>query len=343
MTQNRRKGFTLVELLVVIAIIGILIGMLLPAVQQVREAARRITCANNLRQSALALLNFESAHQTFPPGNEAADDDFVVWGHSFWAHSLDFCEQNNLADRYDFDEQGWTGGGGGTKPNFIALEGLVVPYLLCPSTPMSMFPEANLPSTQIAGSNNSTPAAAGMKPCYAGISGAINSANTRGGDEGGTLSFDGILVNDEGIGFGEITDGTTNTILLGEQSDFLKNPDGSNIECRSDGNHGFNMGARGRGLNGKTRANGTVVTENRIFNLTVLAHNLNFKDYEQVELDGGGRNLGPNRPLQSAHSGGVNVALADGSTHFLNDNLDLLTLYNLAVRNDGNVSSIDGQ
>lgn len=70
----KRAGFTLVELLVVIAIIGILIGMLLPAVQQVRSAARRTACANNLRQLGLGLLNYESAHQHFPPGVYICED-----------------------------------------------------------------------------------------------------------------------------------------------------------------------------------------------------------------------------------------------------------------------------
>ena len=92
MYKTRKPGFTLVELLVVIAIIGILIGMLLPAVQQVREAARRMSCANNVRQSALALINFESSVGTFPAGNTPRSGTQPRWGHSFWVLALPFIE-----------------------------------------------------------------------------------------------------------------------------------------------------------------------------------------------------------------------------------------------------------
>lgn len=105
--RRNREGFTLVELLVVIAIIGILIGMLLPAVQQVRGAARRITCANNMRQMALAGLNFESAYQRFPAGSmhEGTRNNRVDPGWGWKAQILPFMEQNNLADNFDFNLQ----------------------------------------------------------------------------------------------------------------------------------------------------------------------------------------------------------------------------------------------
>ena len=129
--KQHRNGFTLVELLVVIAIIGILIGMLLPAVQQVREAARRTTCANNLRQQALANLNYESAHMNFPPGlnvpidqgsgsfstglagainlqTEPIHDRFGSW--MVW--TLPFQEQNNLYDQLDLTQRDYVNADG---------------------------------------------------------------------------------------------------------------------------------------------------------------------------------------------------------------------------------------
>ena len=115
--QLRKKGFTLVELLVVIAIIGILIGMLLPAVQQVREAARRTQCLNNMRQLGLACHNYESAFMEFPPGcnwdTDSGDDkrnpqilgrERVAWS----VFILPFIEQNNLHNQLQAATNKWT-------------------------------------------------------------------------------------------------------------------------------------------------------------------------------------------------------------------------------------------
>src|SRR5436305_3078832 len=98
--QNRRSGFTLIELLVVIAIIGILVGLLLPAVQKVREAANRISCQNNLNQLGLALHNFNTANGHFPSSTRASASAAV---RDAWAtYILPYIEQDNLAKNYDF-------------------------------------------------------------------------------------------------------------------------------------------------------------------------------------------------------------------------------------------------
>jgi len=103
----KRKAFTLVELLVVIAIIGILVGMLLPAVQMVREAARRTHCANNVRQISLGLLNYESSHQRLPPAFSGSPGSAVSpgTGVGWMAHILSEVGEQNLQDKVGLNER----------------------------------------------------------------------------------------------------------------------------------------------------------------------------------------------------------------------------------------------
>lgn len=124
-----RRGFTLVELLVVIAIIGILIGMLLPAVQAVRESARRTDCANNMRQLALSNLNFESAHGHLPAGVIDDDDDLSDALHSAWISIFPFVESSAIADLYDNDSS-WS-----SPANRMLAENFTPAVLQCASSP----------------------------------------------------------------------------------------------------------------------------------------------------------------------------------------------------------------
>ncbi len=123
MSQPRRAGFTLIELLVVIAIIAILIGLLLPAVQKVREAASRAKCQNNLKQLGLALHNYESAQGCFPPVCTISQTT-TSSSYSTQALLLQYIEQDNLNKLIDF-----------TKPfgTQVAVSGVRVPVLVCPS------------------------------------------------------------------------------------------------------------------------------------------------------------------------------------------------------------------
>lgn len=130
--RNHRFGFTLVELLVVIAIIGILIGMLLPAVQQVREAARRVTCSNQLRQMSLAVLNYESAHQRFPSGEfwhptYQPNGAWIGWSRWNWTVKiLPFMDQGNLYDTGNHQLPGFNAAN-------VQIMDATPPGFLCPS------------------------------------------------------------------------------------------------------------------------------------------------------------------------------------------------------------------
>ena len=118
MSRRFRFGFTLVELLVVIAIIGILVSLLLPAVQSAREAARRMECSNNLKQIGLALHNFQTANkEEFPVGAPGTG------GHGMWTHMLPYLEQQNIYDNCEFD------GSAGNDPMLYTL----IDFYVCPS------------------------------------------------------------------------------------------------------------------------------------------------------------------------------------------------------------------
>lgn len=137
-----RNAFTLVELLVVIAIIGILVALLLPAVQSARAAARRTQCSNQMKQLGLATLAYEDANKTLPPAYTGGGDDAY---HSIIAFLLPYIEQQAIADQYDFDED-WNdafdprgnrgGGGSGADDTYNSqLTNQRIGILLCPMTP----------------------------------------------------------------------------------------------------------------------------------------------------------------------------------------------------------------
>ena len=327
-----RHGFTLVELLVVIAIIGILIAMLLPAIQAAREAARRMQCSNNLKQIGLALLNYEVNNGSFPPGGFPAQGG--VWGTSWWVRILSYAEGGSIGDQYDYRESGWLGTSQANNQNNVALlNNQVISFMQCPSSTlpsMLKLEASNLQSTTytgIAGAADNENLANNTSIYSANYVGNINSNGAKG-----WLSTGGILIPDRMVTIAEITDGTSNTIVVGEQSDWLSpiiDPS-SNMACDSKGHcpadcgHGFPMGPSGYGGDG------------RIFNLTCVYHPVNYKTTTGVGVAG---NCGPNTPIQSAHSGVVNVAFADGSVQALPDALDMTVFRSLATRNDGQAIS----
>ena len=179
-------AFTLVELLVVIAIIGILIGMLLPAVQSVRAAARKTACMNQLRQLGLANLNYESSQMHFPPGITDDDLDHRDALHSGFVFLLPFIEQNNLYNQIDLT-QPWT------APVNRPVDDADIPMFTCPENQSSVVQDGGFPGQ------------------------ASDYAFNKGNDAFLTnRAPSGIFGVNSAIGFSQIADGSSNTFLIGE-------------------------------------------------------------------------------------------------------------------------------
>jgi len=188
-SRRRHGGFTLVELLVVIAIIGVLVALLLPAVQAARESARRMSCQNNLKQLGLALHSFHDAYAGFPPGRVNATATSSSWPPFI----LPYIEQKNLFERYRFDLR-WDDAN--TNDNGVIQT--TIKTFMCPSCPYRKYDRAPIdypPPNQI-----TTP----------------NSFLTRLPNPDNT--FPGVLGRDVRRRMADITDGTSNTLLLAESA-----------------------------------------------------------------------------------------------------------------------------
>jgi prepilin-type N-terminal cleavage/methylation domain-containing protein len=325
---RKRPAFTLVELLVVIAIIGVLVALLLPAVQAAREAARRMQCSNNVKQLALAMHNHHDAYGRFPPGGAADRPPFGTntsddWGSSWMVYILPYLEQGNVYQQWQF-----YGASGVFNQNNINLRTkLQVPGYLCPSSPL---PKVTL-------NQNTT-----MTSNYVAIAGAApglipNYTESRSQTTPyGIVSGGGVLYPNSQVTFGSIPDGSSNTMLVSEHSDFMTKTDMSKADWRGAQPWGWSIGVKGSG----EPPNFYTGSDNRSFNMTTIRYNVNKKTgWATGNGDCGGSGVcldyGQNIPINSAHGGGVTIALGDGSVRFINDNVALDVLAALATRDDG--------
>ena len=313
----RRDGFTLIELLVVIAIIAILVALLLPAVQQAREAARRSSCKNNLKQLGLALHNYHDTHNRFPPsgihnrdGHGAAATS-SSWGPSWMILVLPYLEQGPLYDLYDFNQ---VRSRDGSNPNVVIVD---IATIKCPSD-----------GGEKQKWTNSVPYARGN---YAANCGAGNAFSTADFDQ---RSVRGPFAMSRyyGAKMADIEDGTSNTALVAEIIAGERTGD-----------------VRGAWAypSGMYFSGGNQMTDTPRIALTPNANALNDTLRDQpsscsAESDdrqlrcssGGSRSFQTSR---SKHAGGVQITLADGSTRFISENIASETWFRLLSQADGQV------
>jgi prepilin-type N-terminal cleavage/methylation domain-containing protein len=307
---SRRRGFTLIELLVVIAIIAILIGLLLPAVQKIREAANRMKCTNNLKQIGLGLHNYQTQTGYFPPG--ALDKDSTSAAakltreklgittptdHSWTVFLLPYIEQDNLAKLYSFNAHWYA-------PANQQVRETPVPLFLCPSAPSG----ANRFTTKTVGGFSIKAAPGDYAP-----------NNAYGADLEGLGLVDiaanraGVLQVDNAWSIAEIRDGTSNTSVI--------------TEC---------AGRPGRWRAGKLiastgQSDGAWADRDNEY----ITHGYTF---DGANTPGACHtNCTNNNEVYSFHSGGANHVLGDGSVRFIKSTMDIRLFVKLLTRSGNDI------
>ena len=317
-TNASRRGFTLVELLVVIAIIGILVALLLPAVQAAREAARRMSCSNNLKQLGLAAHNFHDTNGKLPSSIRPAGLTPLPRISGF-VQVLPFIEQQNLSNNYN-QNVNWN------DPANNAAAKTQITTLLCPSTPnparLDGLPEASPWTATVITCTDYSPT----------IGVDIRLFNSGLVDQYG----DGILPKNGDPRFADVTDGLSNTIIYGESA-------GRPILYRRGRKVGELPGFRVNG-GGWARPASDFSVDGASFDGATLpgpcainctnGENAGDKPFPLPYYGSEG-----NGEAYSFHSGGANFALGDGSVRFISQNIGIREFARLVTRAGGEVSS----
>lgn len=331
----RRRGFTLIELLVVIAIIVILIALLLPAVQQARESARRIHCLNNLKQMGVALHNYHSTYDTFPPGfvskladpnwtyergNTRSFPDELGPGWSFFAMMLPDIDQGNLYSRIDFHLPITA------AENAFARRQSIQTFL-CPSETSGRLIEVTTCGNPPTESNAPVPLTDAAVCSYVGSLGGGNSIDSNYGAYE-NQPFNGVFHRNSRIRIADVTDGTSHTIGIGERMSRIAESSWA----------------------------GVVPTQNIIFNqkhpphpqFQPPSHPPCYKWRPPITaILVHARSGAPNGPTSSPssfhgpHPAGCNFLLMDGSTRIITDGIGLPVFRALCTRNGGEIALVN--
>lgn len=305
-TRFARHGFTLVELLVVIAIIGMLVALLLPAVQAAREAARRMRCANNLKQIGIATHLYHDNFNAFPSGAVVVNN--LAWN----VFLLPYIEQSSLYQLFDQGTGAFNGGANQDGPNKNVHALVKVQAYLCPSSP-NMF-STHPSSTLRDGRKTYTSHYYGiMGPKLTGTAATTYLFDPVSSGQGG-FALQGIMGRDSKTRLANVTDGTSNTLLIGE----ISNPGGDGASWVRGIAFGTTVAA----------ANGMSSSKNVNFGINVLLTPLSANQFNDISFS-------------SYHPRGAQFILSDGAQRFISDNIASGVYKAAASRDGGETTSLD--
>jgi prepilin-type N-terminal cleavage/methylation domain-containing protein/prepilin-type processing-associated H-X9-DG protein len=333
--RDHARGFTLIELLVVIAIIAILIGLLLPAVQKIREAANRMKCSNNMHQIALGLHNYNDTNNNFPPTAYAGPGVGVTnesnIGPSWMVMILPFVEQDNLFKLYNVGIQNYitwyTSNGtlGSNDQTWRAIATSTVKTYQCPSDPQINNPFNRLPGPLGAQNwtRSSYAANSGPGPIGSSVNGNTVTITINDGS-GRQISAGGVMAVNFGDSVGTLSaeDGTSNTMMVNHVRAGLSGNDPRGT---------WALGMVGASYTGDCPQGDCFGPNDTGDNSDDVLGCVNNKAINMGCWNGGyGQATG-----RANHSGGINVGMGDGSVRFVRSSVDLYTWALLQSRNDG--------